>query len=364
MSHYLRIAPLLLACLPFSMHAASPDLTDLTDAASAVFDATKDYLESQEEVDYDTDYVEEFDEPWFVRLSLLSSGTSFSSHMHEGSRAAIKSALSSSMEFGISYRGFGLSYSHQLSSSSDHDFIFSSYGNRWGGEFRLHGSHSLEGEITPGSGLLQGHPYTVDEGDMVQHNILINGYYVFNHKQFSYPAAMSSSMRQLISCGSPMLGIAYYRSRIKVQDNLLPSFWDEVNGLRISQLAVGAGYAYNWVRGSDDQMLIHASLMPMLALLHFNKVYSRGDSQGLDEDYGMAWKNNTNQSVQQKSSGFADNLDLRFSCVFRTSFQYNISDRMVAGYCLVYNRHDIGSSNNLRLTMHDWSTNAFVGYRF
>ena len=99
-----------------------------------------------------------------------------------------------------------------------------------------------------------------------------NGYYVFNHKKFSYPAAWTNATRQKISVGSPLVGLGYTRhsetnalSMLQVAAvTLLETMQDE--GLELKQdfkkvlkgsklcsetkfedFTLWGGYAYNWV---------------------------------------------------------------------------------------------------------------------
>ncbi len=97
-------------------------------------------------------------------------------------------------------------------------------------------------------------------------NVSITGfnlYYIFNHRQFSYPAAFSQSTVQRRSCGSPMVGVGYTVHSLSID-------WDKLNSLvsgklgsdiaseyidqnltfgkiRYKDISVSGGYAYNWV---------------------------------------------------------------------------------------------------------------------
>ena len=343
------------------LHAENQASKSWIETSASMAQRVKRYLENSLVAGCDSAYVQSFETPWLLRASLISYGTRLDTKMHEGKCASLSSKPQVSLELGISYRDMGISYSHQVSSTSDQDFTFSSYSPRWGGEIRWHRSTTLNGQVMSDSSYiasLSDYPFEVVDGDIRQQSFMVNGYYIFNYRHFSYPAAMSGSVRQVMSCGSPLVCLSYYHSKVSVLNYELPDYWDDIRGIRINQLAVGGGYAYNWVFGPDGNMLAHVSVMPMLALLHFNKVTTRSDSFDIEEDFGF------NQTAQQNTSGFGRNTDIRFTGVVRASFQYTWAEHMVTGIYLLYNRHDIGSSRNLRITSDDWSSNMFIGYRF
>ncbi len=90
-----------------------------------------------------------------------------------------------------------------------------------------------------------------------------NLYYIANHRRFSYRAAFSQSTVQRRSAGSLLFGIGYTRHRVHVDlaelDQLITDRLgdkasimgpaDSVNfgKVRYTDIAVSAGYGYNWV---------------------------------------------------------------------------------------------------------------------
>lgn len=99
-----------------------------------------------------------------------------------------------------------------------------------------------------------------------------NGYYVFNHKRFSYPAAWSKGARQKISVGSPLAGFGYTSHQIENDFHIFllsaislsrvneilenKPLFDEEKAMKSSNLftrlnysdyTFWGGYAYNWV---------------------------------------------------------------------------------------------------------------------
>lgn len=90
-----------------------------------------------------------------------------------------------------------------------------------------------------------------------------NIYYIFNHKNFSYPAAYSQSTIQRKSCGSALAGISYSRHTINVDWDEYYRLLDEKIGegtaaanldttihranAEYTDISLSGGYAYNWV---------------------------------------------------------------------------------------------------------------------
>lgn len=131
------------------------------------------------------------------------------------------------------------------------------------------------GNITGFDGLrddaFKGH----DFDGMKSYSTMINVYYVFNNKHFSYPAAYAQSTVQRISAGSFVLGLRYdhhkmhfnhtklpYDLRFDAEgrDRLLPEL--KTDRIKYYNVGLSFGYAYNWVPAKN--WLVNVSLMPAL----------------------------------------------------------------------------------------------------
>ena len=110
-------------------------------------------------------------------------------------------------------------------------------------------------------------------GSMIRSKMIgFNGYYIFNHKKFSYPAAWTNASRQKRSSGSALAGFGYTRHTIDNHLWMLPyiiasaAASDIIPGLeteeqrdnfmkhsnlctafRYNDWSFWGGYAYNWV---------------------------------------------------------------------------------------------------------------------
>ena len=101
----------------------------------------------------------------------------------------------------------------------------------------------------------------------------VNLYYIFNNKQFSYPAAYSQTTNQRISCGSLIVGISYSRQSFhmdasrfeeRIREAMLPSM--NFNRIKYHDFSINAGYSYNWVFAKN--YLANVSLTPAIGYKH------------------------------------------------------------------------------------------------
>lgn len=97
----------------------------------------------------------------------------------------------------------------------------------------------------------------------------LNLYYIFNNKNFSYPAAYSQTTNQRISCGSFILGFNYSEQSFRLD----PTYFDihiqqamssglNFRKIRYKEIGVNFGYSYNWVFAKD--FLANISLTPAI----------------------------------------------------------------------------------------------------
>ena len=89
----------------------------------------------------------------------------------------------------------------------------------------------------------------------------LNGYYILNHRKFSYPAAFSQSTCQRRSAGSLILGAGYTRHSLdldyeKLQTTLsesMPYVKEKLDSsllfskIKYTDISASIGYGYNWV---------------------------------------------------------------------------------------------------------------------
>lgn len=166
----------------------------------------------------------------------------------------------------------------------------------------------------------------------------IAGYYTFNHRRFSYPAAFTQSYVQRRSAGSWLAGISYQGGSIKTTDNLKarnPNAPDV--RIYIGHLGIGGGYGYNWVLGK--KWLLHLSLLPTFV------VYNR---------------NNMTVNDERKE---AQHMQLNMMFNERAAIVYNISPRYFVGATAVVN-NSVFKDDAVTVNQNKWRARAFIGMRF
>ena len=87
----------------------------------------------------------------------------------------------------------------------------------------------------------------------------LSGFYIFNHKKFSYPSAYQGKLVQRKSAGSFMAGAKYYQANLALDNpkNILGALTLNLTAYRAYQFSLGAGYSYNWVLYHRDAQSMH-----------------------------------------------------------------------------------------------------------
>lgn len=264
----------------------------------------------------------------FVKSRMLLDINGLNNDNNQEYDGNISSRLTTLFSVGLSYRGWGLSYSRDFSGSKDEEFSFSTYGQTYGAEFHIRNSHSFTGTIENAA-----HPEQIMEVKPNEfHQRLYSGnvYYVFNHTRFSLPAALSQTVIQRRSAGSWLALISYYRSIVKFENNVF-------NKLTTTQFSVGGGYAYNLVF-NNERCLLHTSLMPSVMVYYHNHLYHLSEKSSLSQQFSV--------------DGLA-----------HISFVYNLS-KYLCGTSMVYNVSWSNLTKDLSIVDLNWSARVFIGVRF
>ena len=206
--------------------------------------------------DIDTAYMMRPTTNWTVRARMnvsgakieaegIDNGLHFNSEMEANRKATIS--------LGVSYLGLSLSAAlnpaKMMGKYRDFELNFNSYGRRFGFDViyqdakNFTGWHDHEGmeRIVLSDGLLS------------VKTLSLNAFYVFNNRRFSFPAAFSQSYIQRRSAGSFLLAA----SGMGQQANL---DWDQDMQLKMTNIALGGGYGYNYV--PSQGWLLHISALP------------------------------------------------------------------------------------------------------
>ena len=190
----------------------------------------------------------------------IDNGQHFKSEMEANRKATLS--------VGVSYLGLSLSASLNpaklMGKYRDFELNFNSYGRRFGFDViyqdakNFSGWHDHEGmeRIELSDGLLS------------VKTLNLNAFYVFNSRRFSYPAAFSQSYIQRHSAGSFLLAASGMGQRATLD-------WDQEMRLKMTNIALGAGYGYNYVLSQG--WLLHLSALPAF-IVYSNTSMTFGDT--------------------------------------------------------------------------------------
>ena len=318
------------------------------------------YLESIELKGVDTNYVGVPEKKWAVFTNAYLSQFDFDLRSNvradevagtEGKKIGrvtvdLFSNVEEQVSVGLYFMGYGLSYSQDLSKGYQKDWSFTMYSSPVGGEFRYHITNKIHGKLAVKN---LGLKFNVMEGDAKMENFLLNAYYVFSPKKFSYSSAMSYSKIQKKSAGSVLGGVTLNQTRITAYDPVLIGLMGGVNKIFLRRFSIGAGYAYNWVpvRG----LTLHFSGIPMLL------VTTKSATRNTDEEWSESQK-------ETQENLFGSKTHISYNYMFRTSASYAFNNKFLAGFSGFYNFFKVGDHSSYYASNEDWSVRFFVTYRF
>ena len=234
------------------------------------------------------------------------------------------------------YRGIGIGVAINPYKWSgvykDYEFNLNYYSSRISLDFSYQRSESLAGDVSRDDNLSQ-----LESGDLTLKVVNLAGYYTFNHRRFSYPAAFTPSYIQRRSAGSWLAGISYQGGSIKTSNELKtrnPNAPDV--SINVGHVGIGGGYGYNWVLGK--KWLLHFSMLPTFVVYNRNKMTVNGDDKKAQR--------------------------MRFNMIFneRAAIVYNFSSRYFAGTTLVMN-NSVFDDDVVVVNQNKWRARAFVGMR-
>ena len=275
------------------------------------------------------------------------------------------------------YRGYGLGYSWNVGGDKGSIITLGATGGSYGVNLRIHSFHNDEPEVRFEGLFLDDNnqPTTIVETDNIQlsspiktRTLLLDAYYMFNGKHYSYAAAYDQSVIQKRSAGSLMVGAMYYYSHVNYAYDDNAEFillMDDIGRFKQWQVSIGAGYAYNLV--PFQGLLISAMFMPMLTVYDRHKTWRYGSNlrdQALDDVVHIDDELSESEyrlkseplSVIDYHSSVTVNYDVRLSLTYQWS---RFFANAYGQYCR-FHYMDGGVKGTLR----DWYVNASIGVRF
>jgi hypothetical protein len=179
----------------------------------------------------------------------------------------------------------------------------------------------------------------LDEDGLRMNVVNVSAYYSFNHRRFSFPAALFQNYYQLRSAGSWLAGLSVQSGSIKTTDELKARspLAPEVH-LTFANVALGGGYGYNFVFGRHSQWLFHLSALPSVVLYKHNRLTVNGDEL---KDHRLC-----------------------FNMIFneRAALVYHFTPRFNAGASLIMS-NSIYDNGDIKFNQNKWIARAFLGLR-
>ena len=315
----------------------------------------------------------------------------------------IRTKVSTSIGVKVGYKGLSISYSFPVGGDKSQNLTLRSVGRWYSLNLRWHKfkSNTMENHFSGAAKSRSIEHYDEETGDVTYTDwgethqwdetfdeqlsspisiktLIFDGFYIFNHKKFSYAAAYNQKTIQVRSAGSPLVGLMGYYADFDYADKRNAEtiyLMDGIGRLRQYQLAIGGGYAYNFVPAKG--WLVSAMAMPMVTLVNRTRINT----------YSTNFKEiaNTNlfeliileflhaQGISVEGYEFADNYEIQSTGVH--SNNNRVALNFTARLSLTYNwsRYFFnvnGQFNNFNYrhnAMHghlnDWYVNAAVGVR-
>jgi len=305
--------------------------------------------------DIDTQYIVRPSTKWTLKLRGNVSGATVNVTGVMGNRlfeAEEHADFKNTVNVGASYMGLSLGLSVNpgllLGRYKDYEININSYGNKFGFDVIYQHAKNFTGWIRFSDEGITERPsrfFVSDDfwsqkadlpHDMLRMSTMnINAYYAFNNRRFSYPAAFSQSYIQKKSAGGFMIAASYQGQNVETR--AIPSIGNSNAQLSVGNIALGAGYGYNFAL--PHRWLLHISATPTFIVYSHNRFFLN------DERQSMAYR--FPEVIITSRGAFVHSFDPYF-CGLSVNFTYS----------------RIGDNNRLQIENTKWRTRAFVGIRF
>ena len=289
---------------------------------------------------YDTNYVARPKEKWLFRLL----GNQTGNYIH--AKGTVKDVYS---EYDLHTKtnntlGLEVNYCDIAATISvnpakiggdynDYEFNFEYHGQQLSFDINYQRANSLAGDIK-----FRDIDH-LDKDGLRMNVVNVSAYYSFNHRRFSFPAALFQNYYQLRSAGSWLAGLSVQSGSIKTTDELKARSPQapEVH-LTFANVALGGGYGYNFVFGRHSQWLFHLSALPSAVLYKHNRLTVNGDEM---KDHRLC-----------------------FNMIFneRAALVYHFTPRYNAGASLIMS-NSFYDNGDIKFNQNKYLARAFFGVR-
>lgn len=290
-------------------------------------------------IPYDTNYVVRPAGKWTLKVRFNQTGNTFHTKGTINSinyKADLGTSHKTTISLGASYRGLSAAFSLNPAKIKgiykDYELNLNYFSSRVSLDFSYQRSESLSGDFIRNNEMRR-----LESGDVTMKVVNVAGYYAFNNRKFSFPAAFNQNFIQRRSAGSWLAGISYQGGSIMTCDDLKARNPNapEVS-IKFGHLGVGGGYGYNLVLGK--KWLLHLSALPTIVVYNRNKLIINGEEK--------------------------EAKHMRFHMIFneRAAIVYNFSSRYFAGATLVMN-NSVFDNDAVIINQNKWRVRAFIGLR-
>lgn len=288
---------------------------------------------------YDSNYVVRPEGKLTLKLRLNQTGNDFTAKgTVDGvyQKADLSTSHKTTLSVGASYRGISLALAVNPAKwkgvYKDYELNLNYFSSRISLDFSYQQSKSLQGDIDSDEGTLR-----IEADDVDLKVLTLAGYYTFNHRHFSFPAAFTQSYIQKRSAGSWLAGFSYQAGSLKTTDDLAARM-PESSELRyyVGHFGIGGGYGYNLVLGR--KWLFHLSVMPTFVIFNRNNITVDGERIR------------------------AGHVGLNMIFNERAAIVYNFSPRYFAGATLVVN-NSYYDDDDVVINQNKWRARFCLGMR-
>lgn len=290
-------------------------------------------------IHYDTNYVVRPVGKLTLKMRMNQTGNSIHAKGTVNdiySKADLSTNNKITFSLGAIYRGIGVGIAVNPAKLKgvykDYEFNLNYNSRHLSLDFSYQRSESLAGDITGD----RGEQHLV-AGDVRMKVFNMAGYYNFNHRRFSFPAAFTQSFIQRRSAGSWLAGVSYQGGSVKTTSKLKDRSPNAPNvRIYVGHIGIGGGYGYNWVLG--NKWLFHFSMVPTFVIYNRNNMTVNGERKEAQH--------------------------MRFNMIFneRAAIVHNFSSRYFAGATLVMN-NSVFDDKNVVINQNKWYARAFIGMR-
>ena len=282
--------------------------------------------------DIDTTYVTRPKTKWTLAARLNVSGAKLETMgVTSGQKfnSEITADYKSTLSVGVSYLGFSLSAALNpaklVGKYRDFELNFNSYGRHFGYDIIFQDAHNFTGWHD-----MEGMDRIELPANMLSVRTLnLNGFYIFNGRRFSFPAAFTQSYIQRRSSGSFLVAVSGMGQHTTLK-------WEQETQIKMTNIGIGGGYGYNYVPSQD--WLLHISATPTF-IVYSNTSMTFGDARvPLHYHFPEAIITGRGAVVRQLGNKFF-------------------------GMSMVFNFTNIGNEENLALHNIKWRIRMFYGLR-